>query len=102
MGSGQRDAASQLIRGAEILLGDMLLAVFSAPAYDLGFWTKLSATEKTAAMLILAGKSDQEIACLRGCSRQTITKQIDGLYEELGVHTRAQLAQRLIPLFPIK
>lgn len=93
---GQRD----VIRAVELRLDEGELAVFSTPAHDPVFWAKLSPSEQAIAGLILGGHGDRDIACVRGCSPRTITKQIDDLFDRLGVRTRAQLAQRLIPLFP--
>ena len=90
----------EFIRASEIQLEDGEFAIVSTPAHDPIFWAKLSPSERRIAALILEGRGDRDIARVRDCSPQTVTKQIDDLFDRLGVRTRAQLAQRLIPLFP--
>jgi DNA-binding CsgD family transcriptional regulator len=58
----------------------------------------LSAAESEVARHILAGRSNSEIARLRGCSRRTVANQVASVFRKLGVGSRLELAALAWPL----
>lgn len=55
----------------------------------------LSAAEGEVAELVLAGKTNQEVAELRATSVRTVANQLASIYKKLGVNSRSELASRL-------
>jgi len=56
----------------------------------------LSPTERQVAELAGRGRSDAEIAAARHTSRRTVENQLQNVYRKLGVHSRVELASRLL------
>ena len=54
----------------------------------------LSSAESYVLRHILAGRSNAEIAGLRGCSARTIANQVASLFRKLGVRSRLELVAR--------
>jgi DNA-binding CsgD family transcriptional regulator len=54
----------------------------------------LTPAERHVALALLDGRSNAEIAALRGSSPRTIANQVASLYRKLGVGSRAELAAR--------
>ena len=54
----------------------------------------LSSAESYVLRHILAGRSNAEIARLRGCSTRTIANQVASLFRKLGVRSRLELVAR--------
>jgi len=52
----------------------------------------LPASEREVLRHVLEGRSQQEIAGLRGTSPRTVAKQIERAYRRLGVRSKAELA----------
>ena len=55
----------------------------------------LSGAEREIATLVSSGRSDGEIARLRGASTRTIGNQLGAIYRKLGIHSRTELAARI-------
>jgi DNA-binding CsgD family transcriptional regulator len=75
--------------GAEVLL-------FSAPSEEHGGLGALTQTEREVASAAARGDDNRSIAERRGVSPRTIATQLAGIYEKLGVGTRAELARLLL------
>ena len=57
----------------------------------------LSEAEREVVLLLLEGRSNQEIATLRGRSYRTIANQLAAIYRKLGVASRTELIASLEP-----
>lgn len=55
----------------------------------------MSHSARQIAGLVMTGRSNAEIAKLRGTSPRTVANQVAALFETLGVGSRAQLVRRL-------
>jgi DNA-binding NarL/FixJ family response regulator len=67
--------------------------VVSTPAVPLP--ENLSAAERGVVQALLAGRSNLEIARLRGTSVKTVGNQLHAIYRKLGVSSRNELAALL-------
>ncbi|MBI1304478.1 MAG: hypothetical protein GC172_11935 [Phycisphaera sp.] len=56
----------------------------------------LSARERDVAVGIVAGRARSEIAARLGITPSTVATLTKRLYRKLGVHSRAELTQRLV------
>jgi|KBSSwiStaDraftv2_1062776.scaffolds.fasta_scaffold947626_2 DNA-binding CsgD family transcriptional regulator len=54
----------------------------------------LTPSEEEVALAMLAGRSNAEIAGIRGTSPRTVANQIAGIFQKLGVRSRTELAAR--------
>jgi DNA-binding NarL/FixJ family response regulator len=52
----------------------------------------LPPAEAAVAELLLAGRSNAQIAANRGVSSGTVAKQVERIYRRFGVHSRAEFA----------
>jgi DNA-binding CsgD family transcriptional regulator len=68
--------------------GDVILLSFELPQ---GPTASLTPAESEVARLLLAGKSNAEIAVLRGCSPRTVANQVARIYRKMGVSSRLEL-----------
>lgn len=60
-----------------------------------GQWQRtLTGAERDIAQWVLLGESNKRIAERRGTSARTVANQIAGIYQKLGVTSRAELAAR--------
>lgn len=57
--------------------------------------SSLSNAERAVMSGILEGRSNAEIAALRGTSVRTVANQVAKLFDKLGVRSRAELTARL-------
>jgi DNA-binding NarL/FixJ family response regulator len=72
---------------------DLVVFSFRLPTSSkMGAHGALTATELDVLRLLLAGRSNREIAKVRKRSVGTIAKQVDAIYRRLGVHSRRELA----------
>lgn len=83
------------LRATVIREGDLRLVVLSWPAEAAEDPPTLSPAEVEIAGLVLAGHSRATIARLRGTAPGTVAKQIERIYERLGVSSRTELASAL-------
>jgi len=74
--------------------GELALLSFTLPDEDA---IDLSPAESDVARHILAGRSNSEIAKLRGCSTRTVANQVASLFRKLGIRSRLELVA-LAPL----
>jgi DNA-binding CsgD family transcriptional regulator len=74
--------------------GELAVLSFTLPWDD---EISLSSAESDVARHILAGRSNSEIAALRGCSTRTVANQVASLFRKLGVRSRLELVA-LAPL----
>lgn len=82
----------------DVWLGDERLVVLDyslAPVLAPPLPSKLRPSERAVLRLLLAGRSNAEIARARRTSRGTVAKQIDGIYRSLGVRSRGELVAAL-------
>jgi DNA-binding NarL/FixJ family response regulator len=63
---------------------------------DRGGLRPLSPAERAVAELASRGRSDEEIAQQRGASARTVENQLQSAYRKLGIHSRTELAARLV------
>jgi len=68
----------------------------AVPADDDAGRTSLSARERDVAVGIVAGRARSEIAARLGITASTVATLTKRLYRKLGVHSRAELTQRLV------
>ncbi len=74
--------------------GELVVLSFALPGDN---EISLSSAESDVARHILAGRSNSEIAALRGCSTRTVANQVASLFRKLGVRSRLELVA-LAPL----
>ena len=55
----------------------------------------LTKAEQAVAVLVLEGRTDAEIAEVRGVSKRTVANQIASVFRKLNVSSRVELAARL-------
>lgn len=60
----------------------------------------LTPAEQEIAAGVVAGRSNAEIAAQRGTSPRTVAKQLERIYERLGVSSRAELCVRALATKP--
>jgi DNA-binding CsgD family transcriptional regulator len=92
-GGGAADGGAAW-RGLEVFrlgVGDVQVAIFSFPLEPPEVPASLSRAEREIALLLDQGLSRAEIARARRRSIATVNNQIRGLYEKLGVDSRAKL-----------
>ncbi len=84
------------LRAREFELGGETLVVFSYPIPTdervTGDTVRLTAAQSEVATLAAAGKSNAEIAEARGTAVSTVAKQLESIYQRLGINTRRELA----------
>ena len=68
----------------------------AVPADDEAGRTSLSARERDVAVGIVAGRARSDIAARLGITPSTVATLTKRLYRKLGVHSRAELTQRLV------
>lgn len=74
--------------------GPTVRVVATAPDSAAG-WNKLSPTESAVARALLSGETNRAIAARRGVSPATVAKQVQAVFDKLGVRSRAELARAL-------
>ena len=79
----------------ELELGGEQLAVCARERPQPLAFEPLSGAERESATLVCSGRSDGEIARLRGASTRTIGNQLGAIYRKLGIHSRTELAARI-------
>ena len=79
----------------ELELGGEQLAVCARERPQPLAFEPLSGAEREIATLVSSGRSDGEIARLRGASTRTIGNQLGAIYRKLGIHSRTELAARI-------
>jgi DNA-binding CsgD family transcriptional regulator len=57
--------------------------------------SSLTNAERVVALLVLEGRSDAEIAAMRGVSKRTVANQVASIFRKLDVRSRVELAARL-------
>lgn len=75
----------------ELELGGDVYVVASFPSVPAGSLEGLTAAERDVAWRVVQGKSNREIAALRGTSVRTVAVQLRSIFEKLGVSSRAEL-----------
>jgi len=70
------------------IAGDYAVLSFALPA---GYDPLLTRAERDVALLVLAGKSHDEIAKIRGRATRTIANQVASVFRKLGVASRTEL-----------
>ena len=85
------------IRLCEISLADETFSIISMPACDNSTALQLTPGERDIVVRILLGQSNQEIANARGSQLSTVSNQVYSIFDKLGVESRTQLAERMVP-----
>lgn len=85
------------IRICELSLSDERFVVISMPVYDSACAVGLTPGERDIVARILLGQSNQEIANARGSRLSTVSNQVYSIFDKLGVESRTQLAERMVP-----
>lgn len=71
-------------------------AILSMPLSDASaFSDQLTAAEREVLELVLQGRSNLQIATVRGTSARTVANQLAAIYKKLGVTSRSELAARI-------
>jgi DNA-binding CsgD family transcriptional regulator len=83
------------LRGGLLTLEGRELFVVSVPSLTLSLPEGLTEAERSVAALVLEGRSNREVAALRGTSVRTVANQLGGIFRKLGVTGRVELGQRL-------
>jgi DNA-binding NarL/FixJ family response regulator len=81
-------------RSATFDMGDGALVVHSRAGGSQDGITDLTKAENEVARLIVAGKTNAEIAAHRNCSPRTVAVIAAAIYRKLGVRSRSELAAR--------
>jgi two-component system, NarL family, nitrate/nitrite response regulator NarL len=58
----------------------------------------LTSRQRDIALRVLAGLSNRRIASELGLTEQTVKDHIHTIFRKLGIHRRAELAARVLPL----
>ena len=80
-------------------LGSDTYEVLSAPAYDIVTACALTRAEHDIVQRILLGQANEFIAHARGSCPATVINQVRTIFDKLGVDSRTQLAQKIVPVF---
>jgi DNA-binding CsgD family transcriptional regulator len=70
------------------------VAILSFDVDDADKTHELTSAEREVALLVLAGKSNGEIAEARHCSVRTVANQLQSVFRKLGIRSRAELAAK--------
>jgi DNA-binding NarL/FixJ family response regulator len=81
-------------RSAKFDMGDDALVVHSRADGTNDTIAALTGAENEVARLIIAGKTNAEIAALRRCSLRTVAVIAASIYQKLGVRSRSELTAR--------
>jgi DNA-binding CsgD family transcriptional regulator len=85
------------LRVSELDVGDQEMVVFSFDATARRSEVPLTGAEREVLMLLLAGRSNREIARTRATSERTTANQIASIFRKLDVHSRAELLAAMLP-----
>src|SRR5271167_697901 len=86
------------LEATDVWLGDERVVVLNyslTPAPAPALLSKLRPSQREVLRLLLAGRSNAEIARARRTARGTVAKQIDAIYRSLGVGSRGELVAAL-------
>lgn len=84
---------AETIRCNDMLLGQSHLSVISRDM--IGEWKNtLSKAETSIVSDVLRGRTNRDIAIMRGRSIQTVANQLASAFEKLGVHSRREMISR--------
>lgn len=78
-----------------VMIGDLRGLVIDIPVEPTELPACLTDAEREVVTLLLEGRSNHEIATMRGCSYRTIANQLASIYRKLGVTSRTELIARL-------
>ena len=84
------------LRAIPFTFAGQRIAVLSFPIPELRFPSELTTVERQIARLLVQGRSPDTIARARKRSTFTVVNQIRSIYGKLGVHSLAQLVDRLV------
>ena len=80
-------------RRMKLLGGEHIVLSFPLDVPDVPI--SLTKAERAVALLVLEGRSDADIAGMRGVSKRTVANQIASIFRKLEVRSRVELAARL-------
>lgn len=101
-GRGGRDKAAEAVHGARVAVGGRELFVLSIPSLVESLPEALTAAEREVARMLLEGKSNRDVARVRGTSVRTIANQVGSIFRKLRVSGRVELGQSLLSPRPRK
>lgn len=90
---GKRD---RRIVGERIQIDGAELFLLVTPSLVECLPDELTKAEKAVAALVLEGRSNQEIARVRGTSVRTVANQVASIFRKLEVTARAELGQAIL------
>jgi len=83
------------LQATMVTIGQYEFVVFCLPSPQLPPPKHLSVAEREILPLLLAGRSNLDIARQRGTSRRTVANQVASILRKLGVSSRVHLAAAL-------
>jgi DNA-binding CsgD family transcriptional regulator len=95
-------AGRRLVKGTRVAVSGRELFVITMPSLVASLPEELTAAEREVAALLLDGKSNREVAALRGTSVRTIANQVGAIFRKLRVSGRVELGQALLSGKPRK
>jgi DNA-binding CsgD family transcriptional regulator len=104
--SGDDDAlleppwANADVRVTRLNVGDSEVAVVSFPFTEVAPDVELTPALRAVLRLVMAGKSNGEIASERGTSYRTVANQVRSLFIAFGVNSRGELVAKLARSLP--
>jgi DNA-binding CsgD family transcriptional regulator len=90
------------VHGARVAVAGRDLFVLSMPSLVASLPAELTSAEREVAALLLDGKSNREVAALRGTSVRTIANQVGAIFRKLRVSGRVELGHTLLSGRPRK
>ena len=88
-------ALRRRLRGIKVAHGGDEYVVLSFDALPHARFAELTEIERTIVEMVVAGRSNVEIARARGRAPSTIQNQLSAIYRKLGVASRAELMARV-------
>lgn len=88
----RRLRASKLVHRGE----EFVVLSFDAVGGASPLTARLTAVEREIVQMVLAGRSNREIARARGRATSTIQNQLSSIYRKLGISSRADLAASIV------
>jgi DNA-binding CsgD family transcriptional regulator len=98
-GTGETSARPAGLRAEWVEIDGERLLMFSHPLdtpHARPALPGLTAAEQAVVEQVVAGRTTAEIAAARGTSPRTVAKQLERIYQRLGVSSRAELCVRAV------
>jgi DNA-binding CsgD family transcriptional regulator len=93
--SGHRDGRlPRGLRATRVALGSETYVLIGFERGGSGIAPALTEAEEQVALALLAGRSQAEIARLRGSAPRTVANQVASIFRKLGARSRTELAAK--------